>query len=172
MCNGANMAFRKSVYDEIKRNSPLHSLTSGDDISLMFNFHRQGRKLKFLKSKGATVTTPPPRTLMEFLNQRLRWGSKGGRINNSYFNFFALLIFSVNFLLLILFLLSILDQGYIFYFIIFIILKCAIDFVFLNPVYKYFRKKTVGLKFIPAEIFHLLYIPVVAILSRFTSFEW
>jgi cellulose synthase/poly-beta-1,6-N-acetylglucosamine synthase-like glycosyltransferase len=76
ICNGANLAYRKSVlqsfdYEENK--------ASGDDVFLLQFVHRTYPEgILFLKNKDAIVVTSGPKSFQEFWNQRIRWASKNG----------------------------------------------------------------------------------------------
>ena len=76
LCNGANLAFLKSLYPEDKHvmenNSP-----SGEDIFFLLNVKKTMRqRIRFLKSFKSIVYTNCPSSLREFINQRKRWFSK------------------------------------------------------------------------------------------------
>ena len=75
LCNGANLAFKKSVWLRL-RNELRNDLQSGDDIFLLESVKRSKGKIKFLKSESAFVTTKQAATFSELLRQRRRWSSK------------------------------------------------------------------------------------------------
>lgn len=75
MCNGANLAFKKQVWQACS--DQLHDSTpSGDDLFLLHAVKKMGGKIAFLKSENAVVTTQPQATLGRFVRQRARWSSK------------------------------------------------------------------------------------------------
>lgn len=75
MCNGANLAFKKQVWQACS--DQLHDSTpSGDDLFLLHAVKKMGGKIAFLKSENAVVTTQPQTTLGRFVRQRARWSSK------------------------------------------------------------------------------------------------
>ncbi|MFT7029185.1 MAG: cellulose synthase/poly-beta-1,6-N-acetylglucosamine synthase-like glycosyltransferase [Marinoscillum sp.] len=77
MCNGANMGYRKAVFEEVNGYAGNEGIASGDDEFLLqkvFKNHPEG--ISFLKDAEALVTTKAKGNLKEFLNQRIRWSSK------------------------------------------------------------------------------------------------
>ncbi|HND89218.1 MAG TPA: glycosyltransferase, partial [Saprospiraceae bacterium] len=81
MGNGANLAFRKQVYEEAGGYASHGLVASGDDMFLMQEVaarHPQG--LVFVKNRAALVLTRPEATWAALGQQRLRWGSKNAAL--------------------------------------------------------------------------------------------
>jgi cellulose synthase/poly-beta-1,6-N-acetylglucosamine synthase-like glycosyltransferase len=77
MCNGANFAYRKSFFQELKGFAGNDQTAGGDDVFLLQKAVGQLReKVHYLKSKDAIVTTQPARGWRELVQQRVRWASK------------------------------------------------------------------------------------------------
>lgn len=75
MCNGAALAYRRSLREELS--DELHDdIASGDDMFLLLGAKRRGRLITFMKRADAFVTTSASTSLREFLRQRMRWSSK------------------------------------------------------------------------------------------------
>src|SRR5690606_11219526 len=78
LCNGANIAVRKSTYlnlvGNIQNNTP-----SGDDIFMLQEIKKTDAKsVVYLDDVDSSVTSPPVLELKMFLNQKIRWASKSG----------------------------------------------------------------------------------------------
>jgi biofilm PGA synthesis N-glycosyltransferase PgaC len=167
MCNGANLAFRKEVYE--RHASDLHEeLISGDDVFLLHNIKRESGKIAWLESENASVTTRTEPSLKSFLIQRARWISKAGSYNDSYS-----IILAIVTLLTILFQLSMLILGFfnIIFLLIFLtafILKSIPDFlILLNRALRH-KKKNLLWFFLPGEIIYPFYVTVLFIYYLFT----
>ncbi len=79
LCSGANLAFRKAVFDEIGGYSSHLKYASGDDVFLLQSFRkRAGIKIDYVKDRRAVVDTLPAPGLKAFFRQRARWVSKSG----------------------------------------------------------------------------------------------
>lgn len=76
-CNGANLMFRKDVFEAIGGYGVHAGMSSGDDDLLMQQFYRQAPgKVYYLTDAQALVRTNPAGDLAAFFAQRLRWISK------------------------------------------------------------------------------------------------
>lgn len=77
MANGANMAFRKSLFQQIGGFTGVRKVASGDDELLLQKIVLEGNfRLAFAKSRGAIVQTKPQPGWRELRKQRIRWVSK------------------------------------------------------------------------------------------------
>ncbi len=77
-CTGRNIAFRREVFNEVSGYSGIEHFLSGDDDLLLQKIStHSGLKIKFLASPGAVVESDPPKSLEQFIHQRLRFASKG-----------------------------------------------------------------------------------------------
>lgn len=78
MCNGANLAYRKSCFAEAGGYSGNHAMPSGDDQFLLMKFTRLygGRSVVFNRREDSIVFTSPCSSWHDFWEQRLRWVSK------------------------------------------------------------------------------------------------
>jgi cellulose synthase/poly-beta-1,6-N-acetylglucosamine synthase-like glycosyltransferase len=99
MCNGANLAYEKSVFKEKMLEKKF---VSGEDVFLLHNLKKEYRdEILFLKNKDAIVQTNCLNNAKEFLNQRIRWQSK----SKSYFDrdsiIVSLIVFFANSILLL-----------------------------------------------------------------------
>ena len=77
MANGANLAYRKSVFDEVEGFSGIEQTPSGDDELLMMKIAKKYPKgVVFAKSAEAVVYTLAHSNWADFVQQRKRWASK------------------------------------------------------------------------------------------------
>ncbi len=77
ICNGANIAYRREVFNNLGGLKDNLNIASGDDEYLMQKIARETNyKIRFCPSREAVVHTDPNRSIGSFLNQRRRWASK------------------------------------------------------------------------------------------------
>lgn len=77
MCNGANLAYSKAVFEEVGGFAGVDQLASGDDMLLLQKVAAQYPEgIAFLKQRAALVTTAPMANWRAFVQQRKRWASK------------------------------------------------------------------------------------------------
>lgn len=76
-CNGANLSYEKSLFEELDGYADNVKVPSGDDEFLLQKaYDRYPDKISFLKAAEAISYTSPKRTMKEFVNQRIRWSAK------------------------------------------------------------------------------------------------
>lgn len=164
LCNAANLAFTKSVWQESFADLKLNE-QSGDDIFLLESVKRRGGTIRFLKSESAIVRTDPMPTLKAFFQQRRRWASKSTSYTDSQLLITTYLIFFTS-------LLPFVILAYSFRHPVFLLLlpgvqlfKFVIDVQFLYSVQSFFHlQKTLYYSF----VLSLLY-PFYIVSLAFTS---
>jgi biofilm PGA synthesis N-glycosyltransferase PgaC len=169
MCNGANLSFLKTAFDKHADN--LHDeLVSGDDIFLLHNLKNESwKKIIWLESPEATVTTRASETLWSFLNQRARWISKAGSYNDRYTKNLAIVTFVT-----ILGQASLLISGFFFprilpVFLAGLIIKSIPDFLILSDTTVRSGVKKLMRWFLPSQIIYPFYVITVSIFSLVTG---
>jgi cellulose synthase/poly-beta-1,6-N-acetylglucosamine synthase-like glycosyltransferase len=173
MCNGANLAFKKSVINELP-SVYQHPSASGDDIFLLEALKKAGKSIQFCKSIQASVFTEAPETFREFINQRIRWASKSKHYHDFRLKYVAISVFMINLGLLGLLIGSIINYRLFFYFLGITALKSIVDLALLKPVIKNFNILSV-LKtkyFVAIQFLYPFYSLTIAVLSQFLSFKW
>ncbi len=104
MCNGANLAYKKSAFYEADGFKNADHIASGDDMLLMHKIKlKYPGNIGYLFSNKAIVTTAPMPGLKSFLNQRIRWASKATNYNDKRIFAVLLLVYFTNLFLLLLF---------------------------------------------------------------------
>lgn len=97
MCNGANLAFRRSTFYEVGGYADNAGLASGDDEFLLHKMHqRYPAGIRFVADARAVVDTPAPATLRALLRQRVRWASKYQHYRTAAPRQLALLVLGAN----------------------------------------------------------------------------
>lgn len=77
MCNGANMGFRKALFEAVGGYAGIDHLASGDDELLMHKVHRSGlAQIRYAKCRKAIVRSRALPNWKALKAQRLRWVSK------------------------------------------------------------------------------------------------
>ncbi len=172
MCNGANLAYEKSVFEEFN-NLMYNEIPSGDDIFLLLNVKKKyPKKIKFLKSNDATVYTKSQNSLNDFINQRIRWTSKSKNYTDFDILFTSLTVFFANFSILISLIISTFNYQYLYFSLIIFTLKSIPDYILLNTSARFFGIKNLNLLFFPLQFLYIWYVVFIAISSNFSKFLW
>jgi len=172
--SSANLAFRKSIFDEIGGYKGLMNLSSGDDELLMQKIaYNTNYDVKFCFDKDALVKTNPNKSLEEFTQQRKRWASKGLFYENKIIVLQLFLIFFF-FLGLIIqpFLGLLLDSRFLTIFAGSFFVKMLIEYSVMEKGVGVLIEKISFPLFVLAEILHIPYIVYSAIAGALGNFRW
>jgi cellulose synthase/poly-beta-1,6-N-acetylglucosamine synthase-like glycosyltransferase len=174
IASSANLAFRKSVFDEVGGYEDNLNLTSGDDEFLMQKISRTTNyKIKFCFDKEAISYTDPNKTLNQFYQQRKRWASKGFHyidkkiIIKLILIFLFYLSFPLQLVLGILF-----NKIFLGTFVISILIKFFSEFSIVNNGSKELFGKPKFFTFLLAEFLHIPYILISGISGIFGNYKW
>ena len=130
MCNGANMAFSKLIFNQINGYESNHHIASGDDVFLLQKIASMNSdSVGYLNLKDFLVFTSPLNSWKKIINQRIRWGSKSKYYKSTWGIYLGFLTVFIS----LLYLISFFTLNYLF-----ILLKIIIDVFFLS----YIAKKT------------------------------
>jgi len=173
ICNSANLAFKKSNWEHIS-NLNEGKFVSGDDIFLLHNFVNKfgAKKVGYLFSQKAIVTTKPPNSINLFFKQRMRWASKAKGYKNimSVFSSYTVFLFNLSILVLLIF--SLFSHLFIEYFLLLFLLKIISDLPILVVSSIFFKQTKLLFYYIPMQLIYFIYIPVIAVLSLFLKIKW
>lgn len=171
MCNGANLIFKKNIWQSCQNNLKFEEL-SGDDVFLLHAIKKRKGKIHFLKNLNAFVNTKAINSFKDFFNQRKRWASKSKSYTDWQTIMVAVIVFAICLLEIIYGVASAFNAKYFFPFLIIFAAKLGIDTVILIPFLLYIKKIKLALYIIPLSIFYPMYIVFSAIEGIFGSFQW
>ena len=173
MCNGANLAYTKKVFEEVGGFKGIDHIASGDDMLLMHKIFRlYPEKVLFIKSPEVIVQTQPAPNLKAFINQRIRWASKADRYDDKRIFVVLLLVYFFNVWLMVLIIASLFLNSLLYYTLILIVAKTLVELLFLIPVAAFFSNSKLLYYFPFAQPFHILYTVVAGWLGKFGSYSW
>lgn len=170
MCNGANLLFEKSLFNN---NALSTNYASGDDIFLLLQAKKKNsRDIHFIKSKDAIVYTIPSQSLSGFFNQRIRWTSKSKAYRDFDIIITALTVAASNFLLAFWLIYSLFHPNQWNIFILLFVIKSLADLLILIPGTRFFYQQTLLWLFLPLQILYPFYIVATAFMGWFANFSW
>jgi cellulose synthase/poly-beta-1,6-N-acetylglucosamine synthase-like glycosyltransferase len=173
MCNGANLAYRKTAFEAIGGFSHVDTFASGDDEMLLQKMHAHGLELRFARDFRAIVYSPAMPSWPALKRQRLRWVSKARFYPNRGLNLLQLMSYGafagVPFLALagffapVAWLLLLLN----------LTLKTAADAWLMFLASRLLRRPYLLTSLIPMQIAYLIYVLWVGVAGNLVkSFEW
>ena len=171
ICNGANLAFRRSSF--LAAQGYGESRTWCDDETLMHRIQKRHLgEIVFVPSPGARVETDPARSLVTFWKQRLRWSAQGNHFEGASTLLTVVGLYFFFVLLLLSFVGSFFDVQICICFLIAIAAKIALDYSTLRKGARLFHDRLPVFIFLAAELFHVPYVVITAGLGQFSSFSW
>lgn len=179
MCNGANFAYTREVFYEVRGFTGIDHLASGDDMLLLHKISaRYPERVHYVKSPSVIIETRAEKTTGDFFNQRIRWASKSGHYPDKRVLPVLLLVYIFNLLLLI-------NILYCVHALIFcpenialvtclavLLLKTIIELLFLIPVSRFFHQKQVLVWFPLMQVPHILYTVIAGFLGFLGRYRW
>lgn len=175
LCNGANLAYPKSVFLAVGGFEGIDGLASGDDMLLLHKIAKQyPQEVFFLKNHMAAVTTKPQPNLSSFIDQRIRWASKS-RTYEDFEVIYRLLVAYVfcwailgNAILSIWWAwpLALLALGML-------AVKTWVDYRFLGTMAGYFERKDLLKGYWYSQLMHISYIITIGTMANLVrEYEW
>jgi len=174
-CTGRNMGFRKSAFIKIGGYNGIEHFISGDDDLLIQKFaSKTNDKILFNYDKDSLVPSCAPNSLQQFVNQRIRFASKGidyySIDTTMAFKILLPLILCVNISVLVSFY-NIVTFGSVKWSLVFyckLIADCILTYVFFKKIS--YRWNFISFLFL--SFVHPLYITIFAISAPFLEFRW
>ena len=173
MCNGANLAYTKKVFNEVGGFKGIDTIASGDDMLLMhkiFSMHPQ--HVLFIKSPEVIVQTQSAPNLKAFFNQRIRWASKADKYDDKRIFAVLVLVYFFNLWLMGLMIASFFSTSILYITLVMIVAKTLVELLFLFPVAAFFSNSKLLFYFPFAQPFHVFYTVVAGWLGKFGTYSW
>jgi len=172
MCNGANFAYTKKLFNEIGGFGGNNKMASGDDVFLLQKaLKNHADKVHYLKNTDIIVKTKPENDLYKLFMQRVRWASKTTGYSGHYSKSLAVVVLAMNFgLVCCLWFVVYGSLSWQTLLIVFSI-KYFVDYLLLLKSNQYLRKN----KFIfpiASSLVYPFFSSFVGIYSLFGSFSW
>ncbi len=173
LCNGANFAYRKSVFISLNGFQGNTEIASGDDIFLLEKFKKQDqKKVAYLKSLKAVVSTNPVSGFKKLIQQRLRWASKTSHNPNWFSKGLGLVVFLGNFVCTLLIPLALLNLISTKTAVALFVIKFGVDFLLLSRTSRFFKQEALLTSYIYSSLLYPFFSVYIVVLSLFKSYSW
>lgn len=168
MCNGANLAYTREVFEEVNGFAGNENVASGDDEFLMHKIaQKYPEKVFFNPDFEAIVRTESQEDLAHFYQQRRRWASKWKHYDNWQVTALAIFIFLANLSVLAAYCLI---NGYFGIGILF--LKFSAEFFFLYAVIKFLGYKSKVIYIPIVQVIYPFYVVFFGLLAQGKGYFW
>jgi cellulose synthase/poly-beta-1,6-N-acetylglucosamine synthase-like glycosyltransferase len=172
MCNGANFAYTKKLFQEIDGFNGNNKIASGDDVFLLQKaVAKVPEKVHYLKNTETIVKTKPENDLFQLFMQRVRWASKTTGYSSTYAKFLAVIVLLMNLSLVCGLWFVVCGCCNWKILLIPFLIKYLVDYCLLYKANKYLLK---GKWLLPlaSSLLYPFYSSLVGIYSLFGSFSW
>lgn len=175
MCNGANLAYEKSLFQEVNGFEGINDLASGDDMLLMQKVaQRDPSAVGYLKNPSVTTFTIAKPTLSSFIQQRLRWATKSSSYPERWMTvaLAAVFLFCTNIFLSML--LAIFWQQTLLLVTLFsIVSKAIMDYLLLKDMAIFFHRRDLLYSFWTSFVLHTVYIVGIGLAANLKKdYQW
>lgn len=173
MCNGANLAFRKSTFTAVRGYEGNKDDASGDDVYLMQKIHvTSPGSVVFCSNSDSIVSTLPQQTWSEFVHQRRRWASKWNRYLLKYSWALPVFLFVHYASFLGAIIAALLIPSTTITLSALLILKVLLDTIFLKKVMEFSKLRFSLLTVLISEIVYPFYALMIGSLVHVGGYKW
>lgn len=173
ICNAANLAYRRRVFDEVGGFNDMMHVSSGDDELLMQKIAAQGKyDIRFCTATEAVVKTRPNANLKEFYRQRKRWASKSLHYQDKGLILQLVLIFLFYVSLALVPFGVLTHQVWLYAAVYAIAGKWLMEYLVLRQGIPLLYPRLDFLTFFIAQIVHIPYIIISAISGALGNYQW
>ena len=172
MCNGANLAYTKTLFSTLNGFNGNEQIASGDDVFLLQKAIAQfPEKVHYLKSKETIVTTKPLNDWKSLFYQRVRWASKTSSYQSNFGKFLGLVVFTGNLVLVMCF--GLYFAGFVSYksLLFLFVTKLIIDSILLYQTNDFLTKRRIRYLLL-SSFFYPFFSVSVALYSLLGKYEW
>ncbi|WP_299046875.1 glycosyltransferase [uncultured Polaribacter sp.] len=169
LCNGANLAYKKSIFFNVNGFEGNATIASGDDVFLLEKYTKYNQsKVHYLKSSKAIVSTSPVKNWSELIEQRKRWAAKAANFSSLKVKCIGFLIVFTNLIMLYL-----LCSGNFKLLLFIFSLKLIVDWVLFKPTLAFFNhQKNDLVHYIFSSFFYPFFSLYIFLLSMTTKYNW
>lgn len=173
MCSGANLGFRKSVFEEVKGYEDNLFTPSGDDEFMLHSvMSRYPNSALFLKDERAVVETPAQESWHDLKNQRTRWSSKWKHNRNAKIKVLAILFFADYLSFYVMLLGFLLGWVPLLFVITTFMIRLLADYNYLSKINAFLGGKSIFLSVLFLQILYPAHVLLMGMSSIFGNYTW
>lgn len=171
MCNGANFAYTKTLFADLKGFHGNNHIASGDDVFLLQKaIAKFPEKVRYLKNIDAIVTTKPEKSWFKLFKQRVRWAAKASAYESDFAKGLAIMVFVANFFLVSGLLLAIFNWMNWQFLLVLFLVKFFVDFILMYQTNRFLKMCMYSV--VISGLVYPFFSTFVALYSLVGGFEW
>ncbi len=173
LCNGANLAFERAIFFEVRGFEGNDHLATGDDIFLMEKFRRYyPGQVDYLKNSEAAVVTQPTKNFRALLRQRIRWASKTSKNRNLGAKVLGGIVFLGNLAFILALFMCFLHPMEASFYALLLFLKLLMDTLILSTAACFFKKNRISPGLVSSNFTYPFMVLWVFLNSWSGHYEW
>jgi glycosyltransferase involved in cell wall biosynthesis len=173
LCNGANLAYKKTLFESLNGFHGNTNIASGDDIFMLEKvLNKNPESVHYLKNQNAIVSTTAEATIRGLMSQRVRWASKTTMSKNRITKSIGFTILLMNTSIISLFVLSVTGTFSFKFFLYLFIIKLSIDFLLLYKMARFFKQETYLSSYALCSVLYPFFSVYIVFVSVFTGYKW
>ncbi len=159
MANGANMVFSKKAFQDVNGYEGNYQYASGDDMFLIEKMRAAfPKRISFVKSINAVVSTTSKQDWKSLLKQRIRWAGKNKGLHSPVITMTWLFIGMYHLMILLTFGFALFQLSSWWPFLVILSVKWMADLMIMHQATKFFKMKSILVDFIPLQVMYSVYI--------------
>lgn len=173
LCNGANLAYTKKMFDVVEGFKGNENIGSGDDIFMLEKVLQTcPEKIGYLKCKKAIVATKPQPSMAALVSQRIRWAAKTKAYNNLFGKLTGIFVFLMNSSILVFSLLAFAGLIKLQVLLCIIFIKLGIDFLLIYRAAQFMEQTSSMKHYLISCIMYPFFVAYVTFASVFIGYKW
>lgn len=173
MCNGANLCYQRSAFDEVGGYQDTHNFASGDDIFLLLKIKKRFKNsVKFIKADEVIVYTESKHNLKELISQRKRWVSKSKAYTDFFILFVAMIVFMANMSIIATLVTALFVPKFWLLFILLFTIKSLAELPLLWGITKFTKQKEIIKIFPLLQLIYFIYVFLISIAGLTGKYYW
>jgi len=170
LCSGANLCYKKSVFDKLQPFNGHQMLASGDDLFTLMKFKEH--QMNMGTNLEAVVIASSHSSWKSLFLQRKRWLSKNTFIKDLFFKLVSITVFLTNLSLALLVVLSIFKIAYLEILFIFFTIKFLLDYLLLYRISYQFNVVVCWRSILKISFLYPWLLVVIFLVNFSKSNEW
>ena len=173
LCNGANLAYKKTLFNTVNGFEGNNAIASGDDIFMLEKASKISlNQVHYLKTTSVIVTTTAEENFRFLVSQRIRWAAKTSSYSSYFSKITAFSVFAMNASLVCLLLFWAMDLAPLRTLVYLFTLKLCIDFLLIFKVSRFFEQEQYLGSYVPSSFLYPFFSVYVAVVSIFKGYKW
>jgi cellulose synthase/poly-beta-1,6-N-acetylglucosamine synthase-like glycosyltransferase len=162
--SGANLAFRKSSFNDVQGYQSHEHIASGDDVFLMLSFSHKWND-SVVSNPKSKITTATVNSWSAYFQQRSRWGMKARHYKDKHLLQIGLLFLLSNLAMVAMMVAAFVSVYYLLIFLIAVLFRFSAEYSLIKRYYAYYNSPLSSMNILMLSAFY----PIVFLMTLFSG---